>query len=119
MLKWSLLGIGGAWASAMLYEWLWSGRQSMGLLLLLAAGVFLSVLLFASLQRRQPPQVEPMVWFILAAVAVALGYSALERTVENSLTHVPLLPMYPILFLDFFASGCYTWWKKRKRRGGR
>ena len=56
---------------------------------------------------------------LLAAVAVALGYSALERTVENSLTHVPLLPMYPILFLDFFASGCYTWWKKRKRRGGR
>lgn len=117
MLKWSFLGIGAAWGAAMLYEWLWSAMQSPKLLFLAAAGVFLGGVLFVQLRRRRSLRVQPMVWFILAAITAALFHSALERTVEEGLTHVPLLPMYPILFLDFFASGCYTWWRKRKGQG--
>lgn len=115
MLKWSLLGMGAAWGAAMVYEWLWSGRQSPQLLLLAAAGLLLGSAAFVLLRRRRSPSMKPMVWFVLAAMTAAMLYTALGRTVEEGLTHVPLLPMYPILFLDFFVSGCYTWWKKRRR----
>lgn len=116
MIRWSLLGVGAAWASAMLYEWLWTGGQSPWLLAMLAAGVFLAAAAFVYTPRRGRARVRPMVWFVLAAVAVALWYAALESTVEKGLSHVPMLPLYPILFLDFLASGCYTWWRRRGRR---
>lgn len=113
MLRWSLLGMGMAWAAGMLYEWLWTGGQSPWMLFSLAAGVFVGGALFVWQGGRQL-RVQPMVWFVLAALTVAFCQAALERAVARGLTHVTLLPMYPILFLDFLASGCYTWWKKRR-----
>lgn len=117
MLRWTFLGLCAAWAAGMLYEWMWTGGRSPWLLFSLAAGMFVGGVVFSQMRRgKRMPDPKAMVWFILAALSVSMGYGALERTVEKGLSHVPMLPMYFILFLDFFVSGCYTWWKKWKRR---
>ncbi len=46
----------------------------------------------------------------------ALCYSALERTVQSGFSHVPLLPMYIVMFLDFLGSGAYGVWERLKKR---
>ena len=58
---------------------------------------------------------RPRLWFALAAVVCGAFLVALDRTVAKGLPYVPMLPMYPILFLDFLASGCYTWWRRRRK----
>lgn len=121
MLKWSCAALGLGWAASMIYEWMWSGG-SIGQYvawavvgLTAALGMMIAVITRENraVKRREVP---PMIWFLLAALCCAMFYSALERTVQGSLTHVPMLPMYMVLFADFFGSGCYTWWKKLKRK---
>lgn len=117
MMKWSLLGMGAAWAAAMLYEYTWSGASSPWLLFLLAAGVFLCGAAWGWLRRKRlPPSPQPRLWFALAAVVCGVFFVVLDRTVQKGLPYVPMLPMYPILFLDFLASGCYTWWRQFQKR---
>ena len=121
MMKWSLLGVGAAWASAILYEYTWSGgrwngRQAPWQLFLLAAGVFLCGVAWSWVRSGWLPRTpRPRLWFALAAVVCGAFLVALDRTVAKGLPYVPMLPMYPILFLDFLASGCYTWWRRRRK----
>lgn len=124
MLKWSLLALGLGWAASMIYEWMWCGG-SLGLYIIYAVmGLLLILGLFVSsagaeYKAGKPQNFPPMIWFLLAAVTCALFYSALERAPRNDPVHVQLLPLYFILFLDFFGTGCYTWWKKLKSRAGK
>lgn len=121
MVKWSYLAGAAAWTASMLYEWMWYGGSLGQYIAWALVGVTVLVGLFirgitaeGQGKRRDPP---PMIWFVLAALTASLFYSMLERTANGSLTHIPVLPLYLILFLDFFATGCYTWWKKLKKKG--
>ena len=81
----------------------------------LCLGLFMSAL---TKERRtnKPAGPRPMIWFLLAALMCALCYSALERTVQSGFSHVPLLPMYIVMFLDFLGSGAYGVWERIRRR---
>ena len=125
-MKWACAAIGLGWAASMVYEWAWGGEGLGHYLTLGVVGFTLALGLFMSAltkERRagKPKEIRPMIWFLLAALVFALFYSALERTVQGELTHVPMLPMYIVMFLDFLGSGAYVWWGKlkgRKKRGG-
>ena len=67
-------------------------------------------------RTNEPAGPRPMIWFLLAALMCALCYSALERTVQSGFSHVPLLPMYIVMFLDFLGSGAYGVWERIRRR---
>lgn len=121
MLKWSCAALGLGWVGSMVYEWLWNGG-SLGRYiawavvgLSIALGLMLAVITRENraVVRKEP---SPMIWFLMAALVCAMFYSALERTVAGQLSHVPMLPMYIVLFLDFLGSGGYTWWRKLRRR---
>jgi len=104
----------------MAYEWMWSGESAGGFFACGVVGLtaFLGLFIKVITQENRTGKrrdLSPMMWFLLAALTCALFYSVLERTAQGVLTHVPILPMYFILFVDFFASGCYTWWKKHRR----
>lgn len=117
MLKWTYLAAAAGWAASMVYEWMWDADGSGGYFAWGVIGVTVLGGLFIRGLARQGARKDPspMIWFLLAALAAALFYSALERTAKGSLTHIPMLPMYLVLFVDFFTSGCYTWWKKLKK----
>lgn len=120
MVKWTYLVGAVAWIASMIYEWMWSGGDIGGYIagavvgVTVLAGLFIRGITAEVQTKRQDP--PPMIWFVLAALAVSLLYSMLERTANGTLTHVPMLPLYLILFLDFFVSGCYTWWKKLRSK---
>ncbi len=119
MLKWTCAAIGLGWAASMIYEWAWGGEGLGRYITLGVVGITLALGLFMSAltrERTKPIKVRPMIWFLLAALMCALFYSALERTVQGGLTHVPMLPMYIVLFIDFLGSGAYGLWKKAKKR---
>ena len=118
MVKWTYLAGALAWAAATVYEWKWYGGSAVSMAcgaagLIVFAGLFVWRLLRKD--GRKDPQ--PMTWFLSAALTVTLFYSMLEKTANGTLTHIPMLPVYIILFLDFFLTGCYTWWKKLKKKG--
>lgn len=118
MLKWTYVALAIGWAGSMVYEWLWSGCTGTGGYFTLGAvGVTVLMGLFIRQAARRRRSKEPlsMLWFLSAAVVCALFYSALERTVQGQLTHVPFMPLYLALFADFFATGCYIGWKKLKK----
>lgn len=113
-MTWIYWGIGAAWAAAVVYEWMWSGQGALWLGYLLTGGVFMgAVVLMRQPWRRGVPKLKPRTWFTLAALACAFFMLAMDHTAEEGASHVPMLPLYLILFLDFLASGCYTWWKNR------
>ena len=121
MLKWTCAALGLGWAASMIYEWVWSGEGIGRYITLAVVGVTLCLGLFMSALTKERRgkglrELRPMIWFLLAALMFALFYSSLERTVREGLTHVPLLPMHIVLFLDFLGSGAYVWWGKLKRR---
>lgn len=121
MLKWSCAALGIGWAGSMVYEWLWSGGDPGQYIAWAVVGLSIALGLMMAVITRENraavrKEISPMIWFLLAALVCAMLYSALERTVQGQLTHVPMLPMYIVLFLDFLGSGGYTWWKKLKRR---
>lgn len=121
MLKWSCAALGLGWAASMIYEWAWGGGGIGRYITWAVVGLTLALgLMVAAITRENRAvvrkEIPPMIWFLLAAVVCALFYSALERTVQGGLSHVPMLPMYIVLFLDFLASGGYTWWRKLKRK---
>lgn len=121
MLKWSCAALGIGWAGSMIYEWAWSGGSLWQYITWAVVGLSLALGLMVAVITRENRaavrrEISPMVWFLLAALVCAMFYSALERTVQGGLSHVPMLPMYIVLFLDFLASGGYAWWGKLKRR---
>ncbi|RKJ40281.1 hypothetical protein D7X94_09110 [Acutalibacter sp. 1XD8-33] len=117
MQKWSYLAAAVAWILSMIYEWMWNGGKIVQYLAWGAIGVtvLVGLMVRSATKGGSGRQVKAMEWFLLAALMVALFYSMVEHTAKQHLTHVPVLPLYLILFLDFFLSGCYTWWKKQKR----
>lgn len=121
MLKWSCAALGLGWVASVVYEWMWSGGSLAQYITWGVVGLTGALGLLVAVATRENravkrQEISPMIWFLLAALMCALFYSALERTVEGQLTHVPMLPMYMVLFVDFFVSGWYTWWKKLKRK---
>ena len=121
MLKWTCAALGLGWAASVIYEWAWSGEDLARYITLGVVGVTLCLGLFMSAltkERRtnKPAGPRPMIWFLLAALMCALCYSALERTVQSGFSHVPLLPMYIVMFLDFLWSGAYGVWERIRRR---
>lgn len=119
MLKWSFLALGLGWAVSMIYEWMWSGGSLGQFIMWAVVGLTIALGLFVRSTGKEqragrPRNLSPMLWFLLAAITAAAFYSALERTAQGLFSHIPMLPLYFILFLDFFASGCYTWWRKRR-----
>lgn len=121
MLKWSCAALGIGWVASMVYEWLWNGGSLGQYITWAVVGLSIALGLMVAVITRENRAVvrkepSPMIWFLMAALTCAMFYSALERMVNVQLTHVPMMPMYIVLFLDFLASGGYTWWKKLKRR---
>lgn len=118
MAKWSYLVAAVAWTASMVYEWMWNGGKIVQYLAWAAIGITVLIgLLIRSVSKGDSGrQLRPMEWFLMAAVTAAMLYSGMDHMAKGQLTHIPLLPMYLILFLDFFASGCYTWWKRLKRK---
>ena len=121
MLKWTCAALGLGWVASMIYEWAWGGGSLGQYITWAVVGVTLCLGLFMSAltkERRtgKPAEFRPIMWFLLAATIFALFYSALERTAQEQLTHVPMLPMYLVLFLDFLGSGDYVWWRRMKKR---
>lgn len=119
MRKWSFLAAGLAWTVSMVYEWMWLGGKLISYIALAAMGLTVMFGLFIkdSMREREGKgdRTPPMIWFLLAALVCAMLYSALGRAVEADPPRVQLLPMYLIMFLDFFLTGCIAWWKKKSR----
>lgn len=121
MLKWSCAALGVGWVGSMAYEWAWSGGNLGQYITWAVVGLSLALGLMVAVITRENRaavrrEISPMVWFLLAALVCAMFYSALERTAQGQFTHIPMLPMYIVLFLDFLGSGGYTWWRKLKRK---
>lgn len=121
MLKWTCAALGLGWAASMIYEWAWAGEGLGQYITWAVVGITIAMGLFISMVTKEhrtgkPVELRPMIWFMLAALICAMLYSALERTVQGQLTHVPMLPMYIVMFLDFLGSGAYASWKKIKRK---
>lgn len=118
MVKWTYLAGALAWAVAAIYEWMWYGGSAVNIVCGVAGlAVFAGLFIWRLLHNDNRKDPQPMIWFLLAALTVTLFYSMLEKTANEMLTHIPMLPVYIILFLDFFLTGCYTWWKKLKKKG--
>lgn len=120
MVKWSYLAAALGWLLSMVYEGLWAGGPmgkyiGWGVIGATLLGALFIRALSPGRSRQRDPQA--MVWFLLAALVCALFTMAVERVDLAQPPHVRLLPLYPILFLDFLAAGCYTWWKKLHRKG--
>lgn len=103
-----------AWVAGMVYEGMWSGGEIGAYVGLGAVGlsILVGALVRSATKNQRNNEPRPMEWFMLAALVVALFYLAVDKAALMDPPHVLLLPVYPILFLDFFLSGCYTWWKK-------
>lgn len=121
MLKWSCAALGVGWVGSMIYEWAWSGGNLGQYVTWAVVGLSLALGLMVAVITRENRaavrrEISPMVWFLLAALVCAMFYSALERTAQGQFTHIPMMPMYIVLFLDFLGSGGYIWWRKLKRK---
>lgn len=121
MLKWSCAALGVGWVGSMVYEWAWSGGNLGQYITWAVVGLSLALGLMVAVITRENRaavrrEISPMVWFLLAALVCAMFYSALERTAQGQFTHIPMMPMYIVLFLDFLGSGGYIWWRKLKRK---
>lgn len=119
MRKWSFLVAGLAWAVSMVYEWMWLGGGLTGYITSAVVGLTVMFGLFIKDSMRggdgKEDQTPAMIWFLLAALVCAMLYAALGRAVEADPPRVQFLPMYLIMFLDFFLTGCIALWKKRSR----
>lgn len=121
MLKWTCAALGLGWAASILYEgaWgAWSAGQYVSWTMVGAAITLGLLLLILARERRtgKPWTLRPMEWFLMAALVVAMIYSGLEHTAKGELTHVPVLPMYIVLFVDFLGAGLHGWWRKDRKR---
>ncbi len=101
----------------MIYEWMWCKGELIQYVAWALIGVtVMGGLFIRACMSSKPDGTPPMIWFLLAALVCAMFYSALGRAGQYSPPHVRMMPMYPILFLDFFLSGCYTWWRKMTQK---
>ena len=118
MYKWSFLAAAAAWVLSMQYEWLWNGGRIVQYLAwaVVGATVLLGLMVRSVSKEDSGRKPRPMEWFLLAALTAALFFAAVEHTAQGHLTHIPVLPMYIVLFLDFFLTGGYLWWQRLKRR---
>ena len=119
MSKWLYPGLALGWAVSMVYEWFHcGGRLIQYVAWAFMVGTVLLGLFVRSCMREVNIEKEPpaMLWFLLAAAVCALFFKVgLGQAEYMNPPHVLALPMYPIMFLDFLAVGCYTWWKKRQK----
>ncbi len=121
MAKWSYLAAGVAWTVSMIYEWMWCGGKLAQYVAWAVIGLTVMGGLFIRTMGKEhgegtPQNLPAMVWFLLAALTCALFFAAVDRAAAVQPAHVQLMPMYLIMFVDFLATGCYTWWKKLGKR---